>query len=87
MCACTWRRTDRVIKEKGRHKRLFGIVNFCDIHNDNSLLASSIINDHEIGIPMGTVKNINIQSICRCMTEGHNADIIMLNCVTPILFF
>jgi hypothetical protein len=49
-------------------------------------LASSIINDHEIGVPIGTVQHINIQSISRCMTEGHNTDVIMLNCVTPILF-
>ncbi len=50
-------------------------------------LASSIINDHETGVPTGTIQNINIQSICRCMTEGHNTDVIMLNCVTPISSF
>ncbi len=50
-------------------------------------LASSIINEHEMDVAMGTVQHINIQSICRCMTEGHNTDIIMLNCVTPFLFF
>jgi len=50
-------------------------------------LASRIINDHEIGIPMGTIQHINIQSIYCCMTEGHNTDIIRLNCVTPTIFF
>ena len=47
-------------------------------------LASRIINDHEMNAPIGTIQHPNKQSISRCMTEGQNTDIIMLNCVTPI---